>query len=478
MSRFNTQSTGTKTINRAGGEAYQQSPKLELVSLLLTTFLNDKYYETANDTLNRLKGLIKNIDHKFAAKASIYARNEHGIRSITHVMAGELGLYAKGEVWKRRYYNKIVRRVDDITEILSYYLKMYGKPIPNSMKRGLADSFAKFDAYQLAKYRAEKKELSLVDALNMLHPKPSAKNEQALKDLINGTLKSKDTWESKLTQAGQKANTKEEKNELKEQAWKDLILGRKIGYFALLRNLRNIIEQAPELILQTCVMLTDEKLIRNSLVLPFRFVSALKEIQKISNSRDVIMALNTALDISCKNVPVFDGKTCVVLDESGSMSGLPIEIGSLFAAILIKSNNADLILFSNDARYRTLNPQDSVLTLQSQITQNLKYQGTNFHTPFLRMDKAYNRIIILSDMQGWMDYYGSSNISKTFASYKHGFDCDPFVYSWDLRGYGDMQFPERNVFCLAGWSEKVFDTMKFLEQDKQALINEIEKIEL
>ena len=33
-----------------------------------------------------------------------------------------------------------------------------------------------------------------------------------------------------------------------------------------------------------------------------------------------------------------DGETLVVLDGSGSMSGKPIKIGSLFAAVLIKAN--------------------------------------------------------------------------------------------------------------------------------------------
>jgi hypothetical protein len=41
-----------------------------------------------------------------------------------------------------------------------------------------------------------------------------------------------------------------------------------------------------------------------------------------------------------------------------------------------------------------------------------------------------------------------------------------------------MQFPERNVFCIAGFSDKVFDIMKLLETDKQALVNEIKKVEL
>ena len=41
-----------------------------------------------------------------------------------------------------------------------------------------------------------------------------------------------------------------------------------------------------------------------------------------------------------------------------------------------------------------------------------------------------------------------------------------------------MQFPEQNVYCLAGFSEKVFDIMKLLEEDRQALIHRIESVVL
>jgi hypothetical protein len=41
-----------------------------------------------------------------------------------------------------------------------------------------------------------------------------------------------------------------------------------------------------------------------------------------------------------------------------------------------------------------------------------------------------------------------------------------------------MQFPEQNVFAIAGFSEKIFDIMKLMEVDKKALINTIKQVEL
>jgi hypothetical protein len=461
MAKFNAKST-SKTINRAGGEAFTQSPELAFISTLLTSFVKSQHYRTENDTIEDVKELFYKVDPLFAAKASVYVRNEFGMRSITHIVSSLIANKVKGEEWTKRYFNKVVYRPDDMTETLSYYAGQFGKPIPNSLKKGFAKAFEKFDEYQLAKYRAEGKKVSLVDVVNLVHPKAS----DALNKLIKGTLKSRNTWESKLSE------TKGD-DDKKAKAWSGLIKERKLGYFALLRNLRNIFEQSPDVLDDALKMLTDEKLIRKSLVLPFRYTTAYKELQSINGTQKVLIALNQAIDISCKNVPELEN-TLIVLDTSGSMEGKPAEIGSLFSAIIAKSSpSSDFMTFSDDASYQTLNPMDSVITMANSI--NFRCGGTSFHSIFQTANKAYDRIIILSDMQGWMGYYSPV---KTFSEYKNKYRCNPAIYSFDLAGYGDMQFPENGVYCLAGFSEKIFDIMKLLETDKNALIKTINNVEI
>jgi hypothetical protein len=479
MTRFNSPATGTKTQNLAGGEGYSESPQLELVSLLLTSMVQDSFYESANSNMDRLKDLIAKNDPKFAAKAAIYTRHEFGLRSISHVAAGEIAALVKGEQWTRYFFEKVVRRVDDITEILSYYLGKYGKPIPNSLKRGLADSFDKFDEYQLAKYRAEGKALSLVDVVNLVHPTPSVKTADALAKLVKGELKSKKTWESTITNAGQTAKSKEEKAEKKAAGWAELIESKSLGYFALLKNLRNIMQDAPDCLPAALDMLVNPKLIHKSLVLPFRFQTATNEFIGSSDpaSRNVLEYLNRAVEISLDNVPKFEGLTLVAIDGSGSMRGAPIDNASLFGAALYKANNAILMKFAGTASHMTLHPGDSFWSIQEAIKANPVGQATNFHSIFEISTQKYDRIIILSDMQGWQDshsYMSHGNPAPAFADYKKRTGADPHVYSLDLKGYGTLMFPERNVYALAGFSEKIFDLMKALEQDRKALVKEIE----
>jgi len=477
MGKFNTKKITpqrVEAVNYAGGQAYEKTAEVELVSILLTSFVQDQFYKKSTDTLKRIPELLTKVDPKFAAKAAIYARTTFGMRSITHVLAVEVAKYLSGKEWSKKFFEDIINRPDDMSEIISYYfIKNKNKALPNSLKKGFSKAFDKFDGYQLAKYKGEGNEVSLVDIVNLVHPKATNKNKKALAELINGTLKNTDTWEAKLSEAGQ-SNSGNDKNEKKAQVWKELIETKKIGYLALVRNLRNIMIQSPESIDAACNLLRDKNLISKSLILPFQFVTAIEELQKVggSNSRQVISALEDAIEISCSNVPALPGKTCVIYDRSGSMRGQPTKIGGLFAAVLAKSNNADVIVFGDTANYVNFNLKDSIFTISEKFN-GIDLGGTKYSKFFELMDKEknkYDRLIILSDGEAW----GQMNSSQyCFNDYKKKTGANPFLYNFDLAGNPTIQFVGNKVIFLVGFSEKIFDLMKLAEQDINILTNTI-----
>lgn len=469
MSRFNSTKT-TGTTNLAGGMAYKESNEMQLVSLLLTSFGGDKFYEKSNDVFSRLDSLIASCDKLFCAKAIVYARTIFGMRTISHYAASVLAKYIGGETWAKDFYNKVIWRPDDITEIVACHLGRKQK-LTNAMKKGFANALGSFDEYQLAKYKGEGKEVKLVDVVNLVHPIQTAKNNFAISKLVNGELKSHDTWESELSAVGGDL-------EAKKEVWRRLLSEKKLGYFALLRNLRNIIQLEDRELKETALAaLVDRNAIKKSMVLPFRFATAYDELSKIDS--DAMRAISRACEIACDNVPKFDGKTLIALDVSGSMSSARVsDIASLFTAVLMKSNNCDLITFSDDAHYRIVNTDDSLMTIKNAI----KYAsgGTNFISVFNRADKKYDRVILLSDMQAWkQNSYWVMSPKSAYEEYKRRFNVPHCkFYSFDLAGYGTMQMPENEVFLLAGFSDKVFDLMSYLESDKKAIFNEIDKISL
>lgn len=491
--------------NVAGGLGFSLKEKTELISILLTSFVSDQYYRSADDTQKRVSELVKKIDDKeFIAKAAVYARNEFGMRSISHVVAAEIAkdLSVKGQTWTKAFFKKVVRRVDDMQEILGLIWANGKTPIPNSVKKGFAAAFDSFDTYQLSKYTTENSAIKLVDLVNLVHPVPTDRNRDALNALINGKLKNATTSQRALSSIGQKADSKEEANELRADYFESVLKNNKIGYIDLLRSLTKIGEVCTnEVVDLACNLLTNESAIKKSLVMPFQLYIAMKMVDAhpFNSSiikRKLVTALAKAVDISCENVPVFSGKTLVVIDRSGSMDSAlkdnnakvisMAETGTLMGLFLAKKNESDIMIFGDSATYVPFNHLDSIITNVSTLMNYNrggagKYNvghGTNFHAIFSNIKGSYDRIIILSDMCGWRTSpYGGFDTKKQLAAYRYN---NPKVklYSYDLAGQGSIQFPEEDVFVIAGFSEKVFDVMKLLEKNKEALVGEIEQIKL
>jgi 60 kDa SS-A/Ro ribonucleoprotein len=473
--------------NAAGGPGYLQSSKLEFVSILLTSFVQDQFYRSESGTILRVKELMKTVDPIFAAKAALFARNEFGMRSISHVVAAEIAHAVKGQSWTKGFFDLVSRRADDPSEILAYYMATYGKPIPNSLKKGLGLALNRFSEYSLAKYRRESSAFTLVDTVNLVFgvkPRPLRKDGKVWVDrglsaglgkLLRGELAAADTWETKLTQVGQNAETEENKAELKSAAWAELIREKKLGYLALIRNLRNILTGADaELIKLVCDQLVNRESIKKSLVFPFQINTAYEIVSGLSvgaHSRKLMGALDDAIDISCDNVPRLDGDSVIFLDVSGSMESANVaQIASIFAAVCAKAWNADVIKFSDSATYVNYNAKDSTMSL----ARSFKYSsgGTNMPAAVQAMNKKYDRILILSDMQTWI----GGNTNSVLQAYTRKYGIKPWVYSFDLAGQGTMAFPEDRVAAIAGFSDKIFKVMSLLEQDKNAMVNTIEQV--
>lgn len=488
MARFNKTAVSTvsvpNTTNLAGGDAFTMSSKLEFATALLTSLTTDAFYKSAEGQVNRIAELTRTLeDPLFAAKAAIYTRTKGGLRSVSHIVAGELSqrMDVKGQEWLRKFYSAVVIRPDDITETLSY-IAANGNPklrnLSNAMKKGFGKALASFDSYQLAKYKGSGKELNLYDAVNLLHPKASP----ALTELMTGSLKPADTWETKLTQAGQEATTAEEKATLKGEAWTNLLTQRKLGYMACVRNLRNIADQAPGALPLALELVQDPRQVQKSMMLPFQIYTATEAIRgSKADTPEVKLALEKAMEYSLVNVPKFDGTTLIAVDTSGSMIGKPVQIAALMTAVLFKSNNADVLHFSTNAEYLDLHPADSLTSLTNGIIERAYGGGTDFHRIFEMANKSYDRVIILSDMQAWVKHpaggYGySSDPHQAHKNYNKKFKCNPRIYSFDLNGQGTLQFPEERVYALAGFSDAVLRTMQNLEKDPQALVHEIEQV--
>ncbi len=472
MSRFNTKVSNT-TVNLAGGKAIKMGAEQELLHAVLTTFLEDKFYESGEDRLERIKQLVSSVKPEFVAKLAYVARNEFNLRSVPIVLLGELSKVHRGDSLVRNAIEKTVVRVDDLTELVAYL----DCKLPKQVKRGIRRSLYKFSPYQLAKYRGEGKTVKLVDVFNLVHPNPKFASEEqriAWKKLIKGELKTTgQTWESVISAS------KDKKSD-----WEKLIRENKLGYMALLRNLNNLINSGvnEEVLNMALGRLTNREEIRKSKQLPFRFVTA---YDNVSGNRKVTDAISIAMDYAVDNTPELNGKTLIAIDCSGSMDGRPMEVASIFGATLAKANtNADLILYDTGIYEFAFSSRMPVIDLAKKIQSEARGGGTNTSLVFMYAEdnkKEYDRIIIISDNESWQDsysWYGShGGTQEQYNQYKNAMGVDPFVYAIDIQGYGTKDISSPKVIHLTGWSERLLDFIGIYEKGG-SMIDYINSIEI
>lgn len=253
-------------------------------------------------------------DAAFVALLAVYAREKMNLRSIPLVLTVETAKLHNGNSLVGKLVARVIQRADEITELLAFYATSNRRAgtkqlnrISKQLQKGLSDAFNKFDEYQFAKYNRNGA-IKLRDALFVVHPRAKDEVQQALFDKIaKDELQTPYTWEVELSALGQKEYASDkEKRAAVRQKWEELIFSNRLGYVAVLRNLRNILEAevSNEALARVRDYLANKKAVAGSRQLPFRFLSAYRELKTVQNGRVglVLESLEKAVLCSASNI--------------------------------------------------------------------------------------------------------------------------------------------------------------------------------
>ena len=475
MSKFNTTNT-RKTVNRSGNAAYSMTTQERLVSMVLTTFFNEKkFYGDNSKELVELAEAIALIDPRFVANLAVYARKEMHLRSVSHVLTCVVAHTVPSKLFIHYTVDGVVERADDITEILACYISMYGKPVPNGLKKALGDAMNRTNEFAFSKYNTPGKAVSFKDVLRICHPKPATdKASKVFNEILTDTLPVAKRWETELSARG---NNKE--------VWEDLIAENRLGYMAMLRNLRNIINAGPDNIDRVYKKLSNKDEVLKSKQLPFRFLSAYSNLPTGATSR-VRDVLEDACEYSIANLPKIPGKTVIAIDVSGSMvscisskSDILCSHIAMMLGLMANKMCEEAIVYTFDTKLQVLNVSHRSGILQTTASSSSWGGGTDLTLPIKRMiyDKIEaDRLIMLSDNEinsGW-----SGGFKKTCQSladeYRRKINPDLWVHAIDLQGYGTQQFIGDKTNIIAGWSERVLEFITLVEQGMASQVATIE----
>lgn len=491
--------------NYEGAKAYKLTPEMELYSAVVTAGLSDNFYEKADTRLARLQDLMLKNDPEYVAKLAIYTRDQMYMRSVPMVLAVELAKQNSGNALVSKTVSGVVKRADEITELLAYYqlannrngTKKLNK-LSKQIQKGLSEAFNRFDEYQFAKYNRDA-EIKLRDALFLVHPKAKDEKQQSIFNKIAvNELAVPYTWETELSALGQvKYVDEKEKAVAFKVKWEELIDSGKVGYMAVLRNLRNILaaEVSTAHMKKVCEYLANETAVVNSKQLPFRFLAAYREVKQLKSDfvSMILNALEDAVVFSVKNLKGFDEDTRVLIacDVSGSMQKsvsarskvFLFDIG-LILGMLMQSKCKRVVSGMFGEKWKVINmPNRGVL---ANVDEYYKREGevgyaTNGYKVIndlidrgVKMDK----VMLFTDCQLWDSKFGGSSLEKSWKAYK-SIVPEAKLYLFDLAGYGNTPLSiQRDDVCLiAGWSDKVFDVLYAIENGEGA-IEKIKQIEL
>ena len=259
--------------------------------------------------------------------------------------------------------------------------------------------------------------------------------------------------------------------------------------FALLRNLatlerHGVLKDNRKWIVDR---LTDEKTIRKSMILPFRFVEAKKHVE----DPRVQDALRDAVDIAFANVPSVRGRTAVMLDRSGSMREY-MTVASLFGLCLMRKADLDgrIFLFDDKLEELAVSKRDSLLTQAEAVHAR---GGTCTALPMAKLledkDKVDNIIVVTDEQENLAlrsrhDYYGYSRrgpqLATTFIDvldeYKRKVNRDVNLFFVCVAPYtegGLVPKSDPHTFYCYGWSDSTLRFVSMASQGWGDMVNAI-----
>ncbi len=496
--RFNKlKNRNSLTKNFEGAKAYRMSPEMELYSAVVTASLTRKFYESSEDRVNRIVNLIAKVDPVFVAKLAVYTRQKMYLRSIPLVLIVELAKIHSGDSLISRTVEQVIGRADEITELLAYYqlanerngVKKLNK-LSKQLQKGLAQAFNKFDEYQFAKYNRQT-DVKLKDALFLVHPKAKDDKQQAIFDkIVSGTLSTPYTWEVEISKISKDNTTAVRKK------WEELLDSGRLGYMALMRNLRNILESGvgTSYIKKVGERIANADEVRNSKQLPFRFLAAYRELGQLTNGQRAYLmdALEKAAMVSSENIKGFGLETRVLLaaDVSSSMYSTissrskirAYDIGLLLSMLMRrKSTNVITGIFGDT--WKTVNlPVKNVLANTQKLNRiegSVGYSTNGYKVVDYLIENrlVMDKVMLFTDVQMWDSTYSNNSFAKSWKIYKE-MAPNAKLYIFDLMGYGHvpLRIEQDDVYLIAGWSDKIFEVLNAVDNGGSAL-HEIRKIE-
>lgn len=243
-------------------------------------------------------------------------------------------------------------------------------------------------------------EISLRDVMFLCHPKPNGIEQTELfRKIANNELSTPDTWEVSLSAGKDKLET-----------WVRLLKENRLGYMALLKNLRNMNNAGVP-----CELVVEALQKGAVKALPFRFVAAAR------HAPNYVSELNDAMLKAVEGQKVLNGKTVILVDVSGSMDCklssksdlMRLDAASALAVLAREVVNGEVQVYTFSQETKQVSNYRG-LPLIDAISKSQPHGGTYLAKSLKELrekNPAIERLVVITDEQthdgtanGWGRY--------------------------------------------------------------------------
>ncbi len=476
------------TLSRMGCGFGYRSGALALIKKLDIFGILD-----AKDTVSLMEEIIDSaLDYDFKATLdwAVELRNNYYIRLNPQVIMVRAAVHPKRKEFTQEFngafasINKsVMARADDAMSQISYYLYINGgkkNNIPSVIKRSWADHFGNLNRYNVAKYKNH--DIGMINAVRICHAKSAVIDEL----MQNGTVEvdeEQKTWENMRSEG---------------KSWAEIFRTIKMGHMAMLRNLRNFLQEVDDHDMAVEYMEKLKSGVLGGKQFPFRYYNAYVMIEKLDMDEIHFkqLALDTleeCLDISIDNMPKLKGKTMCLSDNSGSAWGgftseygrvVVAEIDNLSSVITaMRSDEGYVGKFGDKLRVFPISKRKGALEQARAISKDKDSDvggGTEggiweFFYNAMEKKEHWDNIFIYSDQQaGTSGLYGTGsqvsaysrlgysdegqmiNVFKLVLDYRKRVNSKVNVFSVQTAGYDNMVVPNYayRINLMYGWTGK------------------------
>lgn len=525
-----TQPGPANTTTHEGAPAWKRDAKSELFSLGVTNFVGeDTFYERAEDRDARYARLIAEVavsDPDWTGRFLRWLRKEGKLRSapLVGALTAAKAMTEKGIPGSREIINGVMQRADEPGEAVACWQNMFGRVMPQPVKRGIADAACRlYTQFSAAKYDSKSHAVRFGDVLNLTHPK-TLDPEQAdlFGHLLDVRYGNADEIPERLTQliarrelldtpvGERRARLLDDPGVLKRAAmtwesvagwiqgpmdaevWKALIPV--MGIQALARNLRNFDEAGVDdaAIDPVLAKLTDAHVIARSRMMPFEWLKAYVSVSSLRWG----YALEQAAKLSVSNIPELTGRTLVLIDASGSMTQSyskrsqlsAMQSAALLGLALAAKHGPDVEVHGFASGVFPFPLVKGASVLRQVETFCSRYNsvgvGTNGFGALKQTYRDHDRVLVLTDMQfaafegssyhellpgdryRWSEPVKPPETPSVRDFTRHSKKGDIPVYFFNTAGYAQVVSPlgQQNVHELGGVTDATFKMIRWIEE--------------